>query len=639
MNDTFVSKAIGIVVAVIVVAVVLVPIVNAAAGGSGGGGSGETPTYTNTGEYYYRTATADSEDMLVYYGEYDFVESETWSAYIGLNDTEIFSISGVPIWSDAEQVPHEYDVFFPFCQIELNGGIATAAVLGKYEYDVSDEGTHNYMYRMMIVAFMPNSSQSQLSMREMFFFDPQDEAEPLPVGLAAAQGLKTYIAPDGDYVWAEKPTVTDSTEIAFIYDYSDYIYVTESVTFDYGYVGPVNGLKNVHNYNYDGHWMSTSASDEGDSYNATLTLSTTPLAGAERIESITMDVDWDTSTEQSSLFTATKMLVPVTVGNEPSTEYATGNNPDTWMKMAYGEDSTFSITLDYEETVSDDWDPIAYAYFNVQSNGTMTAPVDDLRDALYEADQSIGQDDGLAYGIVYSGTIIPLVAWEDAETYRMIMVDLSQGYFSFEVYDKLDDGYYDSNKLGSSVTGIESNGTTLTVHFESDEDIVFDMTDLAPLKVYYADAKGGYGVYHASDILDTDGTVKASLYRTSETIHQFYLNAGAGAVSKAYIDGRQVGMYDTSVSIEIKETVIEGKVSFEGWHANIHYQNNDTSEEEDIFASSFILPLHADNGSSGGGGSGDLGVSGTLLKAVPVFVIIGLLMGVVTMFFQTRYGL
>lgn len=628
------SKITGIIVAIVVLGAVLIPIVNGLAdnmGGGSGGGSGGPSSYTNSGDYYY-DIPADGIPYFIWF-EGDSVNNRmTMDIRVIPNEqTMPWDVTPVKTWT----FNYPYSAYIPLAT-DGNGGVLVDVQI--YGADSSDSSI--YMTVGGVGAGIDLSEEcgmiavaSNGIWTYKYTISSGDvDNGPYYEGECYALNEKS----NGPYVYANNPKVVGTTKIIGMdcpvigsekYEGDDSTY---SVKAYYKYLGVASSLSNdasvidFYCYGEDVDYELTSFSfvNESDGF-----IQLGPIDYAlEQPDDIA-------SLQYTSPFPF-RALVPTVVEGESEPSYASGNNPDTWMKMAYGEDPTFSITLDYVTMMPsmEDWDPIAYASFSVQSNGTMTAPVDDLRDALYEADQSQGQDGGLAYGIVASGTIIPLVAWEDAETYSLIMVDLSQGYFSCEIYEK-SDGTYSSESLGSSVTGIEGNGTTITVHYESDEDSVFDLGSLAPLKVYYADAKGGYGVYHASDILNTDGTVKASLYRTSETIHQYYVNAGVGAVSRAYIDGRQVGMYDTGVSIEMKETLTSGKVSFEGWHANIHYQN-DTYEEEDIFASSFIFPLHADNDSSeGGSGSGGNSVTGTLLKTIPIFVAVAIILAVVGMFY------
>ena len=63
LSDSMVKRVISFVVAVIIVSVVAIPVVNALTDENGsGGGDSEAITYTNTGDFYYKSATADSSE-------------------------------------------------------------------------------------------------------------------------------------------------------------------------------------------------------------------------------------------------------------------------------------------------------------------------------------------------------------------------------------------------------------------------------------------------------------------------------------------------------------------------------------------------------------------------------------------------
>ena len=322
-QNVFLSKTISIVVAIIVVAVVLVPICDAASHGGNGGGENTDPS-DSTGEYYFRTATQESTDQMYIWVDFDEANNRL-EIYVGLNDTEVFDMKEIPYIVDGIVTSTQYNICVPLVMgMDMEGDLTYVFLEGLYSYDsVEEEST----FSIMTNGYYIDENDTRLQVKgDVIPLQLKDQAQGIPV--IAFDGAK-YIAPNGDYVWADKPVVADDTQIEFFYLYYDYDGTT-SESFYYGYVGNINGLTQTAPYNV---WAGLESWEGGefngwylDDMDVNLNTSSGP-SGTTRIESIDLIPTYtDSNTTKQITHTATHALVPVNVADGVENTITAGND-------------------------------------------------------------------------------------------------------------------------------------------------------------------------------------------------------------------------------------------------------------------------------------------------------------------------
>ena len=199
LSDSMVKRVISFVVAVIIVSVVAIPVVNALTDENGSdGGDSETITYTNTGEYYYKSATADSNvheiEVII---ESEFIESgeisEKYSVITdGVNiyyqeaiDWNPYSFSPIVLlWGEGGFVSYMYQGQIAWYSNSTASSDESYAIAP--EEVIEDNGKYTYRYNFII---------------QNGIFENKD----VNTEEVKSQSVSYFIASSGEYVLANTP--------------------------------------------------------------------------------------------------------------------------------------------------------------------------------------------------------------------------------------------------------------------------------------------------------------------------------------------------------------------------------------------------------------------------------------------------
>ena len=198
-STSLTSKAISVVVAIVVFACVFVPVIGSMAGGGDGGGG--TVTYTNVGDYYYKSATADSEEHTILIDN----TQDSSNNEITLSTT-VITVDGVEVYSNTEdadilQYRSPY-VFFGWNEhgpIEYNESVMTLyywqAGNRLYMDGALDNHEEGDTFERTVISF-------SISDGNIVGVDEEEESVPVIVP------IEYFISSDGEYVLADSPVVS-----------------------------------------------------------------------------------------------------------------------------------------------------------------------------------------------------------------------------------------------------------------------------------------------------------------------------------------------------------------------------------------------------------------------------------------------
>ena len=289
---------------------------------------------------------------------------------------------------------------------------------------------------------------------------------------------------------------------------------------------------------------------------------------------------------------------------------ALSNEQYVLSKMAYGENPTFDITMEYSLKTLDE---IEYMGQVVQLNAVeMSIIYADAQTVIY-----------MPYSVMMGGSEpLPVILHIDNTTF--------------------DEPYLEEISIRDSQLRIVSDGTQVNV-YES-ETITYTFDIVSPC--YYSDPNGEYGCYVNPEVfaliaqdLELDGidytpTYPASLYIT-DGYTPYFVYPPVGDLRLAYGDCGQSNIIESHVkSCTPYYTVADGQISDVGWDYEIDVPHGGESNIRTGTAVGhyMILPntISGESGGSGGSDSGNSGITNTLIGLIPIFVVLGLLMFAVT---------
>lgn len=648
-DNGFISMAISIIVALIVVGTVLVPIADALANNSGGGG-GSAPApapvvYTNTGQYYYTSELEETDELTAYYEIIGEGDAQTVSYYVGFNGQTIFSVSGIPYWNDDDTAPHDYDISFPlfkFSDPNNNNKEYLVVANGGYIVDESIEGTHHYSYAAGAFAIGGMGENDVYTQGWGIAPSPDDEYAVIPIGNMSSYGMEIIysIAPTGDLVWADSPVLyADSVFDAYACAYNignSVSYFNGVYNLVFGYSGNIAGMSVLDGYNIEEYCeVDVRPTIEYDISTSSVTDEVT------RLNSIGLDVEWDDGENvQTCAATVSKFIAPVhPASSTPDAPTVSGKNPDPTMMRLSSSVSPFSMTI---EAAVDESQPFG-DYYNcleslsiTTSNGTFNVPLSgyvsaateiyNQIEALYQmaVDEEITfeefEERSAALYTEFNGinahVIVPLFASHDT----IVTYDCFAGRASILSW----------NGGGSSsgeLTSISFDGQVVEMIIDGDQ-FFLPYEGIWEGWMYHADAKGDLGAYYPEDIargLYVPDNASIAPYYYAFTLDTFYhiYNGDDGErpwYNVAIID-------DLRIDGEFVRTMTGNKMTQASWDITITHlrPGGNTVEDETDYATFVICPIGEDNGGSGSSSGGST-ITGTLIKTVPVFVMIGLLL-------------
>ena len=204
LSDSMVKRVISFVVAVIIVSVVAIPVVNAITDENGSdGGDTDTITYTNTGDYYYKSATADSNEHIIVL-EYTEITEDPASI------TTVLKIDGTTIINqtlgDGANSPYLMDSIYLFGWSQSQT-IGLSILDGGMWIINNADNTSEEIYGTVIEDRPFENgytihSQYVISDGVLSFTDDGDNERSYPIDY--------YMGKTGEYVLADRPVVSAS---------------------------------------------------------------------------------------------------------------------------------------------------------------------------------------------------------------------------------------------------------------------------------------------------------------------------------------------------------------------------------------------------------------------------------------------
>lgn len=126
---------------------------------------------------------------------------------------------------------------------------------------------------------------------------------------------------------------------------------------------------------------------------------------------------------------------------------------------------------------------------------------------------------------------------------------------------------------------------------------------------------------------------------TVSTYEEYSINntyTEAEAIAEGILDVYDNGKYKTVYLMPTAHTAnLPGgsNADYYGWGTGVQNATVGVVEQPPYDAEDFVTE---DPSSGGGDGGNDLGTAGTIIKIIPIFVILGIIMGTVTLFYQNR---
>lgn len=201
-TDSFLPKIIGILVAIVVFSLVLVPIVNSA--GQSGGDSSPI-TYTNTGDFYYKSATADNSVHTFEYIHKEYMINEEdweWIESYEIDGVEVLRYS--PDMSELN-IPRFFIGWSDTAQYWIDPGNSVickepGSINNALNIELTDLVETDTSYEFTYSLSIQNGTMSYVDMNTH-----QTQTVPIKYYLSSEE--------QGDYVLSETPIVAKNTDI------------------------------------------------------------------------------------------------------------------------------------------------------------------------------------------------------------------------------------------------------------------------------------------------------------------------------------------------------------------------------------------------------------------------------------------
>lgn len=292
---------------------------------------------------------------------------------------------------------------------------------------------------------------------------------------------------------------------------------------------------------------------------------------------------------------------------------ALSNEQYVLSKMAYGEHPTFDINVDLTGMVA--LDEITYEGQTIP----LTAP--SMAIIYADAQTTVYLNAGIGYG----GQIEPMILHIDDTTF--------------------DDPYLEVISV-NGLSRVVSDGNEVTAYYTNGE-YTFDIAS----QCYYSNPNGAYGCYVNPELfallaqgMEQDGidyipTYPTSLYIT-DGYTPYFVHPVGGELREAYRDCGQSNITESFVkSCTPYYTVADGQITDVGWdyEIDVPYGGESNITTGTAIGQFMILPntIGGESG-EGSGGSTDMGMAGTLISIIPVFVALALILYIVGMFYTNK---
>ena len=663
LKEGLTNKVISIVLAVIVAATVLVPIADGLADAGPNNavrsvvGTAEE-IYTNTGDYYY--SPSDNGDITV--SIYSVLNdegtvNETISIFVDVEGYEV-SFTGIPnrVENTAGQMDrlNEHVISLPlawgYCEMEgvedgqnisgtweeililkgsygRSGGSSPSQYESYYHWnvlcvDIDEIGGERMVSPPSICSAVSGEGTEADPYIYEYGWTAMADIPDMPYEFTAKH-TKMMLAASGDWVYSENPVYSDeyyqfAVGNHYFYDYNSanyYEYIEyEACTLidaDRGLDESIFSAYLYRTYGYHGRIES----DDASIHHA---VSSYGDASINKTTSAIYTYTYSNQTNQGFLeIEEAGAIVPVSVGYTPM---QSGTNPDPFVPMAYSSTpGAFRITVDAES------DGEFLTSLTLDSNGSISVPVGEIADELRNADW-----DNLTERQEYLLISACYPIYMDDE--YAVWYHLGGSAYVIHNYDGVN---LDVLMGGVNITEVSCDGTNLTVKAEGENDLVVPVSGAN----YHADAHGTYGAYAPVHIYDNGGLYSPA----TETPHQL-LYENIGTFQYIYGPAAKIGMYDTGwrEMTPIQKTE-NGKLTDVGWDYVLHLSmlgGGSGYRAEQTIADCFILPIHVDNGGSGGGDDGNPGgstVTGTIIKVIPIFVFVAIILYTMQLFSPKPY--
>ena len=215
------TMMIALAIAVVVVTGVMVPVISDTIdnAGSGGGGGSSAQPYVNEGEIYLKSAEGYNTTIRITSNENDVVITKDGTVLETLQKGG--ESWGIPILMCTET--YDGDLYKELITVNYwvynsaTDGTTSYTGIQYYSYNVNDYYLNSYsIYNGEYVEIITNNGEAYLT----FYYDDDstEEWDPLP--------FDALISEDGEWVWAEAPVVSSSSEI-IMYGYDSPKNITE----------------------------------------------------------------------------------------------------------------------------------------------------------------------------------------------------------------------------------------------------------------------------------------------------------------------------------------------------------------------------------------------------------------------------
>lgn len=636
-QDVLLTKITGIIVAVIVTAVVLVPICDSLAnsGGNGGGSVGSPVfTYMNVGEYHY-----SEYDSLAELGDITIeilYDEDDWNTITAI-------VNGVTISKtldanlDSHSSYEDASFYIPYAQVEgtIPGAgfkVIQFAIIGFWNYGY-DEMTGNLsidpfvsycVYGWPSVAMGgPQISSTALSAHIQDYLDDQDAV------FSVSRVL--VIDSDGDLVLSNNPMASgDVPYIGFVNEYR-----TSGTTIINGYTGYVSSAGDVCILNRDTVYVNS----------ATVTQNKTAIGSTvqyynDMISGITDKRDLFIDT----IYAIVPETVTYTLASGTNTGFGVTYNPMKYYTQAEIESELEGkgffpyFTMEQIEVLGESYyyiDTVDYTDYNEETI-YMIEFGDLVRERIAEINAISDMEE--AYNALNKARY-ELQFWPyamSASSVEMASYFMPYPLLTTSEYGNYERGIYFEDGQVTLWNGESPNGNEVTYDLDGGVYIYDPNGEYAPIspqiEVEFVPDVGENFTATWDNYLTLNGD--ADMIAVS-------VNAGSYIYGSEYIyDGfGPASMYETvpTTLMPPSLTIENGKLTGASFVTGAPGYNSTTpSDAGNVIITSMILPMSIDNGSGGNGGGSDNGVVNTLIGVIPVFVILAILMGTVTMFYQGR---
>lgn len=652
-QNLFLSKMIGVVVAFVVLAVVLVPICdsltdsNGGGGGSGNGsavGSAAGPlTYTNEGDYYYQDydkATADAMaismslssgsdvGMNINIGGYVIntpTYPATWTSEVGdPNKCQII----IPLF-EIRQIPGDFNGIMMY----LNGHYDLPGPTYTFDLCFLVTGTSGGT-PMAVSMGMPLTNEILAGVTSVNtllgllpFFPP---GTPVTISYDTIR----LLASEGDHVSAKNPVVGNESDAWLFNAVYDYIWDENQIDSIYKYyVWWVDGVETHTEISYNG---GSGYSQYGS--DPTIVVNRSTIDDLSRIDSFTVQYVGTSSNGRAYLeYADVYAIVPKTVeytlasGNNTNnvtahaTYYETAPNLNIAVSytteireaVIWGEDDTVTsvdtLTLSYDgHSITIDNRANLNEYFTRMASATSSDEWREIDDWMYSVN---------SVPILFNPPVN-----NETSSLRDRILEIVLPYAMSQAY--VEDG------LSDVPTSISVTPTQVTVTLPNNS---WDYSISGPS--YIISDTGDYGVFSQNNLSE-------GVYVGSDILTDFNgpitgQDSDLG-FSQIFNMNFSSSVYETTPRLQdtYALTIEDGMLKGIGWNGGYRQTgNNPMSQYGYISAQYVILPLSADGGSGGDSSDDDgddLGTTGTLIRTIPIFVALGLIVGIVGLFYQNR---